>query len=418
MGVMGTTAALAEGLLAGWRVDAAMELLDGATRLDQELGSDPSRIRLAAALARGYARLGDGRRSLDEAERVLEAAEAADLIEIVIDALITKGGVLSDMGRSYEGIGALRTAFDLGQSNDLPTLAVRALHNIAACQIPLDPVAAVDASRKGLVDARRLSLSSLATSLVGNGAEAAHLTGQWDWALTEAELLLATDLDRADRSFLLTGVIPIKAWQGLPVREDLSELDPLVIGLEDPETMSTIHGARSHVALAAGNLVEPRAEALERSRLSPLNAVAGYWLAAHASLWLNDVAGATSDLAALEAMHAHGRVVALHRATIRAGIMALEGHRVDALALCREVLQGWRDAGLPVLEALTAIDMAALLDPGLPEVQAAAARARETFTILGAKPFLARLDEALLRRPDAVRGDRSISGSPAVDAKT
>jgi len=51
---------------------------------------------------------------------------------------------------------------------------------------------------------------------------------------------------------------------------------------------------------------------------------------------------------------------------------------------------------------LLGIDMAIVLDPALPEVAAAVATSREILTRLGAKPFLARLDELTAGGPVAV----------------
>jgi len=59
---------------------------------------------------------------------------------------------------------------------------------------------------------------------------------------------------------------------------------------------------------------------------------------------------------------------------------------------------------LPGLEAMTAIDMAILLDGTLPEVQAAGATAREILGRLGARPFLERLESA--QRDHRPRADR------------
>lgn len=63
----------------------------------------------------------------------------------------------------------------------------------------------------------------------------------------------------------------------------------------------------------------------------------------------------------------------------------------------RTALRSWRDLGLPFDEALTAVDMATLLDPADAEVRAAAESARETLGRLGARPFLTRLEAALAR---------------------
>jgi hypothetical protein len=86
--------------------------------------------------------------------------------------------------------------------------------------------------------------------------------------------------------------------------------------------------------------------------------------------------------------------VELDMATIRAGLAALEGRGPEALAAYREVLKGWRQAGLAFDEALAVTDMATLLPPGeraLPEVQTAIEWARGTLERLGAQPILDRL---------------------------
>jgi hypothetical protein len=65
-------------------------------------------------------------------------------------------------------------------------------------------------------------------------------------------------------------------------------------------------------------------------------------------------------------------------------------------------------------EALTAIDMATLLDPGEPEVRAAANRAREILAGLGARPFLNRLEAAMARSPEGPGHPAALASSASV----
>ncbi len=394
--IASATAELGELLLFGWRVDAAIEVLEEAARTMPDLTSDPAAMRLGAQLAKGAYLSSDPLRSIETADRVLTAAEEIDLIPVVADTLITRGGALCDLGRSYEGIGALRIGLELARSAEMPVTALRALNNIAVQQISRDPRAGVDAARQGLVEARRLSLPGWISSFVGNGAEAAQWTGEWSWALEEARLVLATDLDRADRAFLASAILPIRSWQGESVDAELAEISTLIVDIEDLEKVSQLDGVRSQAAFAGGRLEEARNVALERAH-SLINAPMAYPIAARAALWSGNIAAARSDLASLEGTHVHGPAISLHKATIRAGIAALEGRSAEALGEYREALRGWRDLGLPVLEALTVIDMATLLDPTLPEIQAAGATARDILRRLGARPFLERLDAALAR---------------------
>ncbi len=81
------------------------------------------------------------------------------------------------------------------------------------------------------------------------------------------------------------------------------------------------------------------------------------------------------------------------------------------MALYRDVLREWHDLGLVWDEALCGLDMATLLDPGDPEVRAAADAAREILVQLGAAPFIARLDAAMARPSRVSRP----AGEPALE---
>nr|MBA2373425.1 AAA family ATPase [Chloroflexota bacterium] len=398
-GTTRVTAKLGSTLLLGFRYDAAVELLERAVAEFPDPAADPAAAQLGAQLARAMSLTSKPRRATEISEWVLAAAEEGEMNAILADTLVTKGASLADLGRSYEGIGVMQIGLGIARSFDLPATVLRALTNIVVTQIARDPAAAVAATREGLVEARRLGLRPWITALVGNGAEGALATGDWDWALAEVTDVLASDIENVDRGLLLTAVTSIQSWRGEAVGPALEELVRSIGDMTDPDTMSVIAAARSQVALAGDRLDEAHAMALERGRLSPLNAPGAYPLAARASLWRGDLEGARTDLAALDATRAHGPAITLHKGTIRAGIAALSGEADEALAGYREVLKGWRDAGLPVLEALTAIDMATMLDPTLPDVQAAGLTARQILGDLGARPFLERLESALSRYP-------------------
>ncbi len=117
----------------------------------------------------------------------------------------------------------------------------------------------------------------------------------------------------------------------------------------------------------------------------------------HAALCGRDLAGAQACLDAVQSIGRRGRWLAAGRTTIRAGIAALEDRPDEARSLYSESLRGWHELGMPWEEALTAIDMATLLDPADPAVRAAAQAAHEILAGLGARPFVERLAEAMAR---------------------
>ncbi len=84
------------------------------------------------------------------------------------------------------------------------------------------------------------------------------------------------------------------------------------------------------------------------------------------------------------------------------GSTPCEGRGPAALAGYREALRAYRKLGLAFDEAAAAVDMAVLLrspERDAADVGTAIGAARETLDRLGARPFLARLDEARTKLP-------------------
>ena len=54
---------------------------------------------------------------LPVADQVLTAAERLDLLPVIADTLITKGSVLADTGRSYEGLSLIETGVRLAEQH-------------------------------------------------------------------------------------------------------------------------------------------------------------------------------------------------------------------------------------------------------------------------------------------------------------
>jgi hypothetical protein len=121
--------------------------------------------------------------------------------------------------------------------------------------------------------------------------------------------------------------------------------------------------------------------------------------AAHPTLWLRDLADAKALLGRLEEVGGSGPAPEARLATVRAGIAALEGKPVEAMAQYREALRGWRETNAVWDEVMTGFDMAELLDPAEPEVASVLASTRQILEKLRAKPYLTRLD-ALTARVD------------------
>jgi len=123
---------------------------------------------------------------------------------------------------------------------------------------------------------------------------------------------------------------------------------------------------------------------------------------ARMSLWLRDGDALLKDLDQIAASGRFGPAWQVDQMILRAGLAALQGRAPEAVHQYAQAAADCRRLKLPWPEALIGIDMATVLDPSLPEVAAAVAASREILTRLGAKPFLARLDDLTVGAPAAV----------------
>jgi hypothetical protein len=262
----------------------------------------------------------------------------------------------------------------------------------------------VELNRTGLADARRAGLRGRAIFFIGNGAEAARWTGDWDWALGELEQILAWELEDGDRAWLLEQATVLRAWRGEAVGDELAEVRRLYAAVDSDSPQFDQFDVEAGVALAEGRLADARSAAHEIARISSLNAPSALPVAAHAALWSHDAAAAREDLSLLELTRTGGSFTQHRRMAFAAGVAALEGRTSEARTLYAEARRGLLDRGAIFEAALVAIDMATLLPPEDPDVIAAAEDARLLLDRLGARPFIDRLDRALAATPETPTG--------------
>ncbi len=405
--------ALGRALLGPFRTEQAVTLLEPAAEEFADLGTEAAFVALLGQLARAYMMRGDTERAIQVADRVLEAAERADLVALVADALVTKGTTLGGLGRGYEGLGGIETGLHLAERHGLAVTVGRARLNRGWLLSPGDPREALANDRVGLADARRLGQRAWSDVFLTNAAVNARWTGDWDWALLELEEMLAGNVEREGRIICLSAMIQIGALRGDPVAELLAEVERLAEDATDRQILAGVDGARAASIMVSGELI-PAAEAYRRAAAFTTGATADYVaLAARAAIRAGDPISATSDLADLVKTGVRGPAVDARRLSIQAGLFALDGRRSEALARYRDAVERFRDSGLPLDEALTAIEMATLLDPAEPEVREALDAGREILVRLRARPLLAQLDAAAAQSEDTARQRAVSPGSTA-----
>lgn len=337
-------------------------------------------------------------------ERVLEAAEHADLVDVLADALVTRGSALGFIGRIREGIGVIEIGERLARTHGLTSTLMRAINNRASSLYDFDPAASLAITTEGLEVARRVGDRGMLQSMRALAGWGHMLTGDLEGALASFEAGLADEPEPADRLVLLDGVIVARATRGEQVAELAAELDRLAVGISDSNVTFTTIDAPAWIDLCGGHYAEAVRRWREGAARLPSQGPGWLTAAASGSLVAGDAAGAASALEALDATGFHTPAIDLRRRCARAGLAALDGRPVEAARGYRDSLRGMLDLGLVWDHALAAVEMATVVGPGQPDVQEAAAIARRALERMGAKPFLARLDAAL-ERP-AAGGER------------
>jgi hypothetical protein len=242
--------------------------------------------------------------------------------------------------------------------------------------------------------------------MVGNAATSAIRVGEWSWAASLLEEWLENEITGGFYLELYVDRAILGALTGADPEADLAAAEALLPAMEgDPQYTSYLHWGRAWAAFVAGDLAAARRDAAAAADATNFFVPISLPLAGRAALWADDATGAGEVLARLDASVIKGQAIGLDRATLRAGLAALEGRRGESLAGYREALRGWRQIGCVFDEAMAVLDMAILLAPTeseMAEASTAIESARETLTRIGAAPFLARLNAAQSRA--ATRG--------------
>ena len=200
-----------------------------------DLAADPGVVALQGQQARAYFLNGDHRRAIETSEPVLEAAEHADLREILADTLVTKGSALGSLGRVREGVGVIEIAERIARTN-----GCRA-RSFAPSQPIGDP-----GLRRGCGCDTRLAEEVLELSRrigdLGTRADTLQTLG-WCWALFDADPdramatwsdLLAEDMDAADEIPILDSMLILRSWLGDSTAASLARLENLAAQVSEP----------------------------------------------------------------------------------------------------------------------------------------------------------------------------------------
>jgi len=370
-----------------------VEVVEQAWEEFADLEQTPAGVRLMGALAGCLAQSLQNEAALRWVDRYLPIAERLDLMEAIAAGLILRGRVLINLNRAREALVLLRGGHQLALAlNSGRERGGRIL--LTFYEQWGDPAKGLALAREGLEIAHRIGSRGYGFSMVGNGSICALRVGEWHWAADLLEEWIPADASVAGYAEFFIDRAILTALRGGDANPDIATAARLNQGITDPQFESYEHWARAWAALASGAHTDARREADLASEGTSFFHPLASPLAARAALWAGDAEGARGTLTALMESGYRGTAVELDIATMRAGIAAVEGRGPEALAAYREVLKGWRQAGLAFDEALAVTDMATLLpsaERAAADVETAIDWARDTLERLGARPILERL---------------------------
>ena len=400
--VVRTAAASGLALAVNGAVEPAIALLDPLLDEYSDLDGDPAYVALISSAARAHALHDDNARAVELADRALVAAERLDLVSIIADSVMTKGVALAYVGRSREAAILMSGVLGLAEEYGLVTAELRAHLNMSQFLFPDDPRAGLASALAGLDRARKLGLGDWALLLTGNAAASAVPVGRWDWIVAARDEIGGERSDGATIEAVGWAIV-VHALRGdTSVAEaGVHDIDAMTELSSDPQNAAYRSLLRAWVAYAAddfqGALVEstdPFVDVTVTYRI--------YTLAARSALALGDVDRARAALADIDAIGVHGRWAAASRATLNAGIHALEGRTAEAIAAYAEAARDWRSLELPFELGLCLLEFASFVGVSRREARAAAEEARTIFEALGATPLIGRIERALAADGPAV----------------
>jgi len=377
--------------------DRVLEIMLPAWEEFSDLEQTPAGVALMLSLASGYV-TSDDQIAMTWLERLLPVAERLDLLAQTAAALARLSTALFRLNRPREAMVMLRGTHDLAVANGLQDVDRSTRTALTFYEQFNDPGAGLAMAREGLELAGRRGSASYAFMMVGNAVTSAVRVGEWSWAASLLEEWLENEITGGFYLELYVNRAILLALTGGDPKADLAAAEALLPTMTgDSQYSSYLHWGRAWAAFVAGDLAAARQEAEIAADVTNYFVNISLPLAGRAALWAGDEAGAKEVLVRLDSKVINGQAVALDRATIRAGIAAIDGRRGESVAAYREALRGWRQIGCAFDEAIAVLDMVILLAPTegeMVEAPTVVETARETLTRIGAAPFLARLQTA------------------------
>lgn len=379
------------------QVDEAIELLDSVRSEIEGMEATTDSVVLHAQLGRAHAFHENGLEAMTEIEKALTEAARLDLIEVVMDALITKAWALTLLGREREAEAVTEGAMSFSARHGLTRSDLRARNNIAAYSSWTEPVWTLGIVQDGFEMARKSGDMDNVGVLGSKAAWSAIQTGAWDLAMD-----IIDELREETHSWFVRNQVGFSLAELLAKRGEIEAaeevLEEMRLELEastSPQDRVGSLWTYGWVALASGDPTSAREYALQVFELSDQAqwVAVAHTIGIHAAIWQGEASVVSDAIKLAEEVRLDTPRLEASILSGKAAVAALGGDQETATQLFVKAADIFREVGVPFDLALSQLACASLLESDHEAGRDAAEEAREIFTELGAKPFLERLDE-------------------------
>ncbi len=382
----------------GQLTDAIAEMEAGLSRARP--GTDDAVIAtIQATLSRAFMRSDMAGRSIDAADRALEIGERLNLDQVVAEAFVNKGSSLNQLGRRREA-GLLHVkAVEMAATGGWVDMELRARNNLSVNQIEDEPRRALETVIAGVALARKVGQRGMSNWQVGTMGMYQMVIGE-DWHTVQG--LLDETLSSApppyERARASAIVAMYRALRGDDLNSVVEYAEAAAHGVSEPQIIASLEYVRALVALFTRHLDESHSAALRAHDVWHDFSATVLPIATRAALYAGNLADVRDAARRLDESPSTGSFAQAGRLHAAAAVAALEGRSSDALDRFRASIDLYRAIGMDFKGAEASLDALKAL-PGEPMAREWAADARPLFERLGAKPYLALLDESLSPSP-------------------
>jgi tetratricopeptide (TPR) repeat protein len=368
----------------------AVTLLNAAVEEFADLADTPEGVALHLRLAQSLIFNEHPDEGLPMLERALARAEHLDLVPLIADALVSRTSGLIGAGRHREAGVTLRGARDLAETYGVTEQTLRSVSNIVFLEMSGDPRSGVRIAREGIDDARRLGRLLWWFGILGNGAQCAFRTGDWDWALAELAAAFEMGPEGSVLFELAECDMTIRAFRGEDVLAGIDALTAPVDTLADHQVDGLHRLTRARERFAAGDLAGAHRLAMDAASTSGFVEALALSTAAQSAIRAGDRDRLLVTARAVERSGTHGDAMNVDRAMLAAAVAA-ERDAGDAAAAFRDAIERYRALGLTLDRAIAQANYASLF-PDAPDASIITADARAAFEALGATAMLSAMD--------------------------